>query len=147
MIIVNGCNYYKAPHLECCSSPRSTSGKQKFYSVVSTDKSEIRRIKINFVLTFKDLFISESCIEIIELNFYFHTALGCLKRYYEGASKGIMNAFKAFIKLFEAPQRSAKIKIQLNFFTLSGIGTLRANIHNFACFYKIVSKLSICRNL
>ena len=36
------------------------------------------------LLTLKDPFISESCIEIkIELNFYFHT-LWCLKRFYEG---------------------------------------------------------------
>ena len=33
-------------------------------------------------LTLKDSFISESCIEIkIELNFYFHTFLWCLKRF------------------------------------------------------------------
>ena len=38
-----------------------------------------------FVLTLKDPFISESCIEIkIELNFYFHTSLWCLKRFCEG---------------------------------------------------------------
>ena len=37
-----------------------------------------------------------------------------------------MKALKAFIKPFEAPQRSVKIKIELNFFTLSGIGPLRA---------------------
>ena len=37
------------------------------------------------MLTLKDLFISESCIEIkIELNFYFHISLWCLKRFYEG---------------------------------------------------------------
>ena len=37
------------------------------------------------LLTLKDPFISESCIEIkIELNFYFHTSLWCLKRFYEG---------------------------------------------------------------
>ena len=37
------------------------------------------------ILTLKDPFISESCIEIkIELNFYFHTSLWCLKRFYEG---------------------------------------------------------------
>ena len=37
------------------------------------------------LLTLKNLFISESCIEIkIELNFYFHTSLWCLKRFYEG---------------------------------------------------------------
>ena len=36
-------------------------------------------------LTLKDPFISESCIEIkIELNFYFHTSLWCLKRFHEG---------------------------------------------------------------
>ena len=37
----------------------------------------------------------------------------------------LCGAFKAFIKPFEVPQRSVKIKIQLNFFTLSGIETLR----------------------
>ena len=36
-----------------------------------------------------------------------------------------MKAFKAFIRPFEAPQRSAKIKIQLNFFSSSGVGTGR----------------------
>ena len=49
-------------------------------------------------------YISGSCIEIkIRLNFYFHTSFG--------ASKGFMKALKAFIKPFEAPQRSVKIKI------------------------------------
>ena len=32
-----------------------------------------------------------------------------------GASKGFIKALKAFKKLFEAPQRSAKITISLNF--------------------------------
>ena len=32
-----------------------------------------------------------------------------------GASRGFMKALKAFRKLFEAPQRSVKIKISLNF--------------------------------
>ena len=32
-----------------------------------------------------------------------------------GALKGFMKALKAFIKPFEAPQRSVKIKIELNF--------------------------------
>ena len=37
------------------------------------------------MLTLKDPFISESCIEIkIELNFYFRTSLWCLKKFYEG---------------------------------------------------------------
>ena len=36
-------------------------------------------------LTLTDPFISESCIEMkIELNFYVHTSLWCLKRVYEG---------------------------------------------------------------
>ena len=36
-------------------------------------------------------------------------------------------ALKTFVKLFEAPKRSVKIKIYLNFFSLSGIGTERVN--------------------
>ena len=43
--------------------------------------------------------------ENIKLNFYFQISLWCLKRFYE-----------AFIKPFEAPQRSVKIKIKLNFY-------------------------------
>ena len=45
-----------------------------------------------------------------------------------GAAKGFMKAFETFIKPFEAPQRSVKIKIQLNFFSSSKIGTLRVNV-------------------
>ena len=45
-----------------------------------------------------------------------------------GASKGFMKAFKAFIKPFEAPQRSAKIKSEVNFFSSSGIGTGRVEV-------------------
>ena len=56
----------------------------------------------SFLLTLKDPLISESCTEMkIESNFYFHTSLWCLKRF----------TFKAFIKPFEVPQRSVKIKI------------------------------------
>ena len=69
--------------------------------------------------------ISENCIEIkIKLNFYLYTSLWCLERFYEDlkiklncyfhtslwSSKGL-KAFKAFIKPFEAKQRSVKIKI------------------------------------
>ena len=36
-----------------------------------------------------------------------------------------MKAFKAIKKLFEAPQRSVKIKIEGNFFSLSGIEAVR----------------------
>ena len=38
-----------------------------------------------------------------------------------------MKAFKAFIKPSEAPQRSVKIKIEVNFLSLSTIGTGRVN--------------------
>ena len=59
--------------------------------------------------------ISESCIEIkIKLDFYFPTSLLCLKR--------------PSIKLFEAPQRSVKIKIELNFLSPSGSGTGRVEV-------------------
>ena len=48
---------------------------------------------VMMVLTLKDPFISESCIEIkIELSFYFHTSLWCLKRFYEGL-KGLHKTF------------------------------------------------------
>ena len=39
-----------------------------------------------------------------------------------GASKGFMKAFKAFINHFESPQRSVKMKIQVNFISSFGIG-------------------------
>ena len=39
-----------------------------------------------------------------------------------------MKAFKVFIKPFEAPQRSAKIKLYVNFFSSSGIGMRRLKI-------------------
>ena len=65
--------------------------------------------------------ISESCIKIkTNLNFYF--TLLC------GPSKGFMKALKAFIKSFEAPQRSVKIKIKLVFFSSSGIGAQRVKL-------------------
>ena len=38
-----------------------------------------------------------------------------------------MKASKAFIKHFDAPQRSVKIKIYVNFFSSPGIGTGRVN--------------------
>ena len=37
-----------------------------------------------------------------------------------------MKTLKAFIKPFEAPQRSVKIKIWVNFFFLPGIRTLKS---------------------
>ena len=47
-------------------------------------------------------------IEKIKLNFYFHPSFG--------TSKGFMKTLKAFIKPFETPRRSVKIKIYLNFY-------------------------------
>ena len=38
-----------------------------------------------------------------------------------------MKALKALIKPLEAPQRSVKIKISVNFFSLSGIGAGKDN--------------------
>ena len=53
---------------------------------------------ILIVLALPTLCISESCIEIkFNLNFYFHTSLWCFK--------------KAFIKPFEEPKTTVKIKI------------------------------------
>ena len=47
-----------------------------------SDLKIIDKLVLKF-LTLKDPFISERCIEIkIELNFYFHTSLWCLKRFY-----------------------------------------------------------------
>ena len=39
------------------------------------------------------------------------------------ASKGFLKAFKAFKKPFEELERRVKIKIYVNFFSSSGIGT------------------------
>ena len=42
-------------------------------------------IQKDMVLTLSAPYISESCIKIkINLNFYFHISLGCLKKFYEG---------------------------------------------------------------
>ena len=66
--------------------------------------------------------ISEICVEIkIQLNFYFHISLRCLKS-------------KSFIKTFGAPQRNVKIKIPLNFFSLSGIGMGKVKVGRFQAF-------------
>ena len=40
---------------------------------------------VQFLLTLPALCISENCIEIkVNLNFYFHPSLWCVKRFYEG---------------------------------------------------------------
>ena len=51
-----------------------------------------------------------------------------------------MKAFKAFIKPCEAPQRSVKIKISVNFFPSSGIRVGRVNCDMF------VTRLPISKN-
>ena len=57
--------------------------------------------------------------EEIKLNFYFQTSLWCLKRFYEGLKK-------AFIKPFEALQRSVKkIKFFLKKFILIQLSEVR----------------------
>ena len=81
--------------------------------------NQLTSIPLN--LSYATTCISESCIKIkINLNFYFHTSLWCLKRFYEG--------FKSFIKHFEAPQRNMTIKIEVYFLSWSGIGTGRVII-------------------
>ena len=63
---------------------KSKENFQTFKYVISFgwDRSKVAAI---FVLTLKDPLISESCIAIkIQLNFYFHTFLWCLERFYEG---------------------------------------------------------------
>ena len=67
-------------------------------------------------LTLNIPYISESCIEK-KIGYVFIFTLFC------GALNGFMKTLKVFIKPFEGPQGSVKIKIELNFFSLSGIGT------------------------
>ena len=71
-------------------------------------------------LTLPAPFISESCMKIKIYLIFIFTIL-C------GASTGLMKAFKAFIKPFETPQRSMKIKLCVNFFPSFAIGTGRVN--------------------
>ena len=61
---------------------------------------------------------------------HFHTIFTLLC----GALKSLMKAFKAFIKPFEAPQRNVKIKISLNFFSSSRIGTWKVKVILFLFF-------------
>ena len=51
-----------------------------------------------------------------------------------------MKAFKAFTKHFEAPQRSVKIKIYVNFFSSFGIGVERVNIQSLFPQYPTTKK-------
>ena len=66
-------------------------------------------------LTLNVPYISESCFVMkIKLIFIFTLLFG--------PSKGFMKTFKVFIKHFEAPQRSVKIKVYWIFSLLSGLG-------------------------
>ena len=111
-ISLEAVNYYhKALHLGCCSSPRSASGndhprtflEKLTLALHNHFLTAIRVFQLN--LTLPVPCISESFIEIkIKLNFYFHISLWCIKRFYYGL-------LGLYIKPFEAPQRSLKIKI------------------------------------
>ena len=64
---------------------------------------------LNLPLTLALTFLVPIQDEERKLTYIFIFAILC------GASKGLMKALKAFIKPSEPPQRSAKIKIQVNF--------------------------------
>ena len=96
--------------------------------------------------------ISESFVKM-EINLIFFFALVC------AVWKGFMKPFNAFIKPFEAPQRSVKIKNQVNFLSSSGIETRRVKIHsdpfpkrlwrviNYSCFHKKYFKMFLRKTL
>ena len=52
-----------------------------------------------------------------------------------------MTAFKEFLKAFEAPPRSVKIKIQVNFLSSSGVGTEKVKT---ACHF--ITKITYSRD-
>ena len=58
-----------------------------------------------------------------------------------GASEDFMKAFKVFIKLFEAPQRRVKTKIQINFLSSSGMRMGRVKMVLFKQFCYLNHKL------
>ena len=94
--------------------------KQKMQKKVS----DIRLCNANFVTHqfFLMLTLPAPCILESSSKIFIFTFL-C------GASKGFMKAFKAFIKPFETPQTSAKIKILVNFFSSSEIGAGRVKVN------------------
>ena len=76
-------------------------------------------------LTYHALCISESCIKIkINLNFYFHTSLWCLKWFYEG--------LLGLHKTFKDTKKKCENKI-LSYFSLfsTGIATGRVNYYGY----------------
>ena len=90
----------------CFSTPWKHQKTARFPGVFSTYRNVL--VGRNG-LTLPAQCISEGCFKIKNnLNFYFHFC---------GAS-GFMKALKVLIKPFEAPHRSAKIKIEVIFFLL-----------------------------
>ena len=65
--------------------------------------------------------ISGSCTEIkMKLNFYFHTSLWCLKRFYEGLNKGLHKTFSGTTKQC----KNKNLTSELNFWKIRVIRTL-----------------------
>ena len=93
--VVNG--FARSFILDDCQGSKYAFESDYFAFILGTLYRYIDFLDLSKTLTLKDQFISESCIEIkIKLNFYIHTSLWCLKRFYEG---------------LEALHRSVKIKI------------------------------------
>ena len=84
---------FKGPKCQCLKRPKfhlnASVHEHKFLLAYPSRPNPRRREKIN-------------------LNFYFHTSLWCLKRFYE--------SLKGLYKPFEAPPRSVKTKIKVNFY-------------------------------
>ena len=60
----------------------------------------------------------------INLNFHFQTSFHYPKKFYEGL-KGLHKTFRGTTKKCEAPQKSAKMNINVHLIFLSGIETGR----------------------
>ena len=71
-----------------------------------------------FLVTLPVPFISESCMKIINLNFYSHTSFWCLRSFYEGI-QGLHKTFWGTTK-----------KCENNFLSLSEIGTEKVNVYS-----------------
>ena len=98
-------------------------------SSIKNNNNEDLSISVNSLLTLPIQPISEWCTEIkINLNFYFYTSLWCLWNFYEG--------LKGFHKPFEAPKRSMKIKIWLNFLSSFRIKIGRISNPNHCFLYQ-----------
>ena len=85
------------------------------WSLMSVTNSFITQAKVAPFYTMRELTLPVNHFrsdhgrrEKINLIFYNHTSLWCLKRFFEGLRKTF---WEAFIKPFEAPQRSVRTKI------------------------------------